>query len=160
MIRVSSLLLALILMPALAVAEPVVDEDTVRAIAKELNQSFVEGDISVLKKYMYPGSRIIVDMDPANNRGQVEIDYANFMQLTEMAVQAMQGASVQDEVLSVTVNSADNEATIREKTIATVSMMGTTVRDVSISTTTYGVVDGEIKVLVAEDELISTEIVE
>ncbi len=160
MIRVSSLLLALILMPALAVAEPVVDEDTVRAIAKELNQSFVEGDISVLKKYMYPGSRIIVDMDPANNRGQVEIDYANFMQLTEMAVQAMQGASVQDEVLSVTVNSADNEATILEKTIATVSMMGTTVRDVSISTTTYGVVDGEIKVLVAEDELISTEIVE
>ncbi len=160
MTRVSTMLLALALMPVLAIAEPVVDENTVRSIAQELNQSFVDGDISVLKKYMYPGSRIIVDMDPAANRGQVEIDYANFMQLSEMALQAMQGASVHDEVLSVAVDSDANEATIREKTTATVSMLGTTVRDVSISTTTYGVVNGEIKVLVTQDELISTEVVE
>ena len=160
MTRASSILLALIVVPVLASAEPVLDEDTVRAIAQKLNQSFIDGDISILKKYMYPGSKIIVDTDPTVNRGQIEVDYDSFMQLTEMAVQNMQEASVHDEVLSVSVDAAANEATIREKTTATVSMLGSKVRDVSISTTTYGVVGGEIKVLVVEDELISSEIVE
>ncbi len=160
MIRVSTLLLVLTVMPVSVFAEPILDEDTVRAVARELNQSFVDRDISVLKKYMYPGSRIIVDTDPAVNRGQIEVDYDSFMQLTEMAVQNLQEASVHDEVLSVSVDSEANQATIREKTTATMSMLGSKARDVSISTTTYGVVDGEIKVLITKDELISTEIVE
>lgn len=160
MSRVSSFVLALIVIPVLAIAEPVVDEGTVRAIAQELNQSFVDGDISVLKKYMYPGSKIIVDTDPTVNRGQIEVDYDSFMQLTEMALKSMQEASAHDEVLSVSIDPEANQATIREKTTATMSMLGAKVRDVSISTTTYGVVDGEIKVLVVEDELVSSEIVE
>lgn len=160
MIRTLSVVLALIVIPGLAVAEPVLDEATVRAIAKELNQSFIEGDMSILRKYMHPDSRIVMDTDPAVNRGQVEVDYDSFMQLSEMAIQNMQDATVYDEVLSVSIDAEENQATIREKTIATVSMMGMTMRDVSISTTTYGIVDGEIKVLVVEDELISTEMVE
>ena len=72
----------------------------------------------------------------------------------------MKDVDVQNEVLSVTVDTARNEATIREKTTATVTMMGVTMRDVSIATTRYGVVDGAIKVLETADQLISSEAVE
>ena len=153
-------LLALVVIPGTALAEPVVDEATVRAISKEFNKAIVNGDLSVFEKYMYPGSKITIDMDPAKDRGNMDISYDDFMQLTTMALEMMEGADVEDEVLSVSVDDASNQATVREKTTATVSMMGIKMRDVSIATTTYGVVNGQIKVLETQDELISSEAIQ
>ena len=158
--RLLSVLLIVFAVSAPAHAEPVVDEKAVRAISDELIDAAVEGDFSVFEKYMYPGSKITIDLDPAEGRGELEVSYDDFMQLTEMAIDMLQGADIQNEVLSVSVDAAKNQATIREETTSVVTMMGITMRDVSIATTTYGVVKGEIKVLETEDRLISSEAVE
>lgn len=158
--RLTSVLIALLLVPGYVNADPTVDEATVKAISQEFTQAMKNGDISVFEKYMYPGSKIVVDMDPSNSSGQVDISYDQFMQLTEMAIGMMGDAEIHEEVISVTVDEKNNQATIKEKTSATIEMMGMKMRDVSIATTTYGVIDGQIKVLSTEDQLISSGPVE
>lgn len=158
--RVISVIAALFIISGYANAEQILDEATVTAISQEFTQAIKDGDMSVFEKYMFPETRIVVDMDPAINSGQTEISYEQFMALTEMAIGAMQNAEIHEEVLSFSVDEGTNQATIKEKTTATVEMMGIKVNDVSISTTTYGIVDGEIKVLSVVDELLSSALVE
>lgn len=158
--KFTSVLIALLLVPGYVIANPTLDEDTVKAISQEFTQAMKNGDMSVFEKYMYPGSKIVVDMDPSNSSGQIDISYDQFMQLTEMAIGLMEDAEIHEEVISVTVDEKSNQATIKEKTSATIEMMGMKMRDVSIATTTYGVIDGQIKVLSTEDQLISSGPVE
>jgi len=153
--KIMPVLIALAFVPGYVNAEPVLDESTVKAISREMTGALMNNDVSVFKKYLYPGSKIVVDMDPANNTGQTEISYDEYMSLIEMAMPAMQNAEIFDELISISVDEARNQATIEEKTTAVVEMMGIRMKDVSINRTTYGVVDGRIKVLSSEDQLIS-----
>lgn len=158
--KFSHLLIGLTLAIGITNAEPVVDESAVRAITDELYAAMLEGDVSVFEKYMYEGSRIVIDTDPSNSAGQVEVPYEQFMGLLALSLSAMQDADIHNETISIDVDEKNNQATIKEKTIAVVEMMGVKVRDESISVTTYGVVDGQIKMLSAEDQLVSTDILE
>jgi hypothetical protein len=158
--KLASVLICLVLWSGFAVAEPVLDEGTVKGISAEFKAAIQNADIGPFKKYLYAESRIIVDLDPSNSAGEMEISYADYMGMMEMALPMMQGSDIQDEVLSISIDKAANQATIKEKTTATMDIMGVKIRDVSVSETTYGVVDGEIKVLIAKDQLISSGPVE
>jgi len=158
--KVMSLFVVLALFPGYVTAEPVLDEDTVKAISQELIKGVEGNDFSVIEKYMYPGSKIVVDMDPAEDSGQMEMSYDEYMALTKMGMGMMQSIDIDEEVISISVDEEKNQATIEEKTTSVMEMMGVKMKDVSVNTTTYGVVDGEIKVLSAEDHLISSEPVE
>jgi len=151
-----SVLICLVLWSGFASAEPVLDEDTVMGISAEFSQAIKDANIEPFRKYLYPESKIVVDLDPSNSAGQVEISYDDYMGMIEMALPMMQDADFHEEVLSISVDDAANQATIKEKTMATMEIMGMKIKDVSISETTYGVVDGQIKVLVATDQLISS----
>jgi len=155
--KLVSVLIFVLLTPGFAAADPVLDESTVKGISEELKQGVMSGDITPFKKYLYSGSKIVVDLDPSSSEGQVEISYDDYINLMEMTLPLMQGAVIQDEVLSISIDEKSNQATIREKSNVTVEVMGTKIRDVSISETTYGIVDGQIKALSATDELISSE---
>ena len=148
---------SLLLFSGHASADPTLTEDVIKDISVELKHAMQNGDIAVFKKYLYPGSKIVVDMDPSNSAGQVEVSYDEYMQLLEISLPLMQNAVLHDEVLSISIDDQNNQATIREKTDATIEMMGVKIRDVSISETTYGVVNGQIKALTATDQLISSE---
>ena len=141
-------------------AEIALTEDVVKAISAELMDAVQEADISVFEKYLHPSSKIVVDMDPSPSAGQVEVEYEQYMALLAMSLPMMQNAELHEEIVSISIDEANNQATIREKVSATVEMMGTKVRDVSISETTYGIIDGQIKVITATDQLISSEVVE
>ncbi len=154
--RLTRLAIALLLLPLSAIANPVLTEDTVRGISAEVAQAMRDKDMSVIEKYMHPDSRIVIDLDPDLNAGQQEIRYEEFMMLSQMSMQAIEDIEVHDEVLSVSIDEANNQATIEEKTTATVTMMGMKMKDVSLTKTTYGVIDGQIKVLSTEDQLISS----
>ena len=158
--KLMPLLLALVVSSGPVIANPVVDKAAVMAISDEMTAATKSGDMSVFEKYLYPGTRIVVDMDPANSAGQMELGYEEYMALIEMALGAMQNADIHEELISVSVDEAKNQATIEQKTTASLEMMGMKMRDVSINTTTYGVVDGQIKVLYAEDQLIESGPVE
>jgi len=137
-------------------ANPVLDEKTVRGISAELAQGLRDSDITVLEKYLHRDSRIVIDLDPALNSGQQEVSYDDFMTLAQMSMQAFEDVKIHDEVLSVSVDKAKNQATIEEKTTAIIQAMGMTIKDVSLTKTTYGVIDGQIKVLSTEDQLLSS----
>lgn len=158
--KLVSVLICLILWSGSAVAEPVLDEDTVKAISAEFTQALKDANIGVFKKYLYTGSKIVVDLDPSNSAGQMEIGYDDYMGMIEMALPLMQDADIQAEVVSISIDNENNQATIKEKTTALMDMMGVRIKDVSISETTYGIVNGQIKVLIATDQLISSEQVE
>lgn len=146
----------LVMLPQFAFAEPTITEDMLKSISKEINQSVKDGDVSVVKKYVYPGTKIIVDMDPSPSAGKSEIPYDKYIALTEMGFSALEDAEISDEIISIKIDREKNQGTIEEKTTATLKMLGIKIRDVSISTTVYGVVDGEVKALRTEDELISS----
>ena len=152
--------ICLVLWSGIVSAEPVLDEDTVKGISAEFTQALKDADIAVFKKYLNAESKIVVDLDPSNSAGQMEISYDDYMGMMEMALPLMQDAEIQTEVVSISVDSESNQATIKEKTTAMMDMMGVKIKDVSVSETTYGIVGGQIKVLVATDQLISSEQVE
>ena len=158
--KLTSVIFCLILWSGFAVAEPVIDEDTVRGISAEFSAAIETADIATFRKYLHPTTKILVDLDPSNSAGEMEISYDDYMGMMEMALPMMQGSDIQEEVLSISVDSANNQATIKEKNIAVMDIMGVKVKDVSISETTYGVIDGQIKVLIAKDQLISSGPVE
>ena len=158
--KMTRILICLLLISGFATAETVLDEDAVIGISDEVKQAIKNGDLAVFKKYLYPGSKIVVDMDPSNSAGQVEVSYADYMQLLEMALPLMQEADIQDEIISVSIDEAKNQAAVKEKNTVTMDMMGVKMRDVSISETVYGIVNGQIKVLSATDQLISSEMVD
>lgn len=158
--KLVSVSICLILWSGFAVAEPVLDEDTVKGISAEFTQALKEADIAVFEKYLYAGSKIVVDLDPSNSAGQMEISYDDYMGMMEMALPLMQDADIHAEVLSISIDDENKQATIKEKTTAMMDMMGVKIKDVSVSETTYGIVDGQIKVLVATDQLVSSEQVE
>ena len=152
----ASLITCLVLWSGFAIAEPVLNEDTVKGISAELTLAAKNADMATFEKYLYSGSKIIVDLDPSLSAGEMEIAYDEYMAMLEMALPMMQDAELYAEILSISVDDKNNQATIREKTIMTADMMGMKIQDVSISETTYGVVRGEIKVLVGKEQLISS----
>ena len=158
--KLASVMIGLVLWSGFAIADPVLDEDVVKGISAELSTAIENADIAPFKKYLHPTSKIIVDLDPSNSAGEMEISYDDYMGMMEMALPMMQGSDIQEEILSISVDSANNQATIKEKNIAVMDIMGVKVKDVSISETTYGVIDGQIKVLIAKDQLISSGPVE
>lgn len=158
--KLASVMIGLVLWSGFAIADPVLDEDAVKGISAELSTAIENADIAPFKKYLHPTSKIIVDLDPSNSAGEMEISYDDYMGMMEMALPMMQGSDIQEEILSISVDSANNQATIKEKNIAVMDIMGVKMKDVSISETTYGVIDGQIKVLIAKDQLISSGPVE
>ncbi len=159
MSKFNSLVLMLLVISGAVNADTVLNEELVKAISSEMTMAVKNNDFSIIEKYMHPESKIIIDMDPANNSGEKEIGYDEFMQLTKMSMAAMKNPEIDDELISIHVDKERNEATIVEKTTAIVEMLGMKMKDVSINKTTYGIINGEIKILSTEDQLISTGLI-
>lgn len=160
MFRIVSFAAIVLVASGSAFANPVVDEDTVRAISAEMVEAAEKGDASIIEKYYYPGSKIVVDMDPADNVGETEVDYADFLMLAEMGMASMAGADIDVKITDVQVDKSRNEATIEEHATIVAEMMGVKVAEVSVTETRFGVVNGEIKVLASDNRLISIDAVQ
>jgi uncharacterized protein YqgV (UPF0045/DUF77 family) len=146
--------------PVIVFAEPVVDEAAVKRIHAEMTTALESGDtnamLEVVEKYLYPGSKIIIDMSPNPNEGEIEIEYDKYIPMLKMSLDMMGDADIHEDVLGITVDKKLNQATIEIKTIANIEMMGIKIEDISVSETTYGVIGGEIKVIVSKDQVISS----
>jgi len=154
--KIKLILLTLIFASGYVFSEPVLNEAKIKAIGEELKQAIKNQDISVFEKYLYSGSKIIIDLDPANNRGEKEVSYDEYMKLLKMSLKIMGDAVIHDELLTISIDKDKNEATVEEKTTAIIEMMGMKIEDVSITKTTYGVINGKIKVLISQDQLVSS----
>jgi len=154
--KLASVSICLLLWSGFAVADPVLDEDIIEGIRAEFSLAMENADVATFQKYLYPGSKIIIDLDPSLSAGETEIGYEDYMAMLEMGLQLMKDAEMDEELLSISIDAENNQATLREKTTATMIIMGMKFQDATISETTFGVVGGEIKVLVAREQLISS----
>jgi hypothetical protein len=160
MFRLISASLVLVLLSINANANPVLTEEKVRSINAEITQAARDRDFSVIEKYIHPSSSIVIDLDPAPNVGETEISYDEYIQLTRQSWGMVNNVDVNVQELSLSVDQENNQATIKEKSIVTYEMMGMKIKDVSVGETTYGVLDGQIKILKVADQLISSGPVE
>ena len=139
-------------------AAPPITSNTLKSISAEGKKNVEQTDFLVVEKYMHPDSKVVVDFDPAPNVGEKEMAYNDYMALTRTGFANMKDINVDVEILSIKINKAKNQGTIKEKISATMTMMGLRMRDVSVNKTTYGYIDGEIKVLSMHNTAISNEV--
>ncbi|WP_271271911.1 hypothetical protein [Aliamphritea hakodatensis] len=131
---------------------PVIDKDVIERISRETEAALVNKDEAGLLKYIHPTSCITI-------QGK-RVTYDEYRGLLKMTFQALETADVNSEQVSLFVDHDRNIATLETKTVAIMRMMGMTVKDTSLNRTTYGVIDGEVKVIESEDTAISSEVLE
>lgn len=140
--------------------EIIINEVMLKHLYDEGNDIINSGDkeaiMNNLKKYLYKDSEITIDMSPAPNVGQSQVDLDKYLGLLSASLETIEKSDVTTQLLSINVDDAKNTGTIKTKTIALVEMFGMKLEDVSVSETTYGVINGEIKILSSVDELISS----
>jgi hypothetical protein len=160
MYKLISASLVFVLLSINAYANPILSEEKARAVSAEIAQAARDRDFSVIEKYMHPSSSITIDLDPAPSSGETEISYDEYMQMTRQSWSMVNNVEISVEELSVSVDRENNQATIKERSVVVYEMMGMKIKDVSVGETTYGVVDGQIKILKVADQLISSGPVE
>ena len=135
-------------------------EELLRKISNEGVVAVETSDITFAEKYIHPSSVLVIDMDPAPNTGETQIPYKEYLAMTKMALENLQDAKVSVQILSIEIDKEKNQGTLEEKTTATMEMMGTKMKDTSVTVSTYGFINGKVKVLKAVNTIISSEILE
>ncbi len=67
-------------------AVPKLDEATVRSIVGDIVEAFGQRDLDVVKAYLYPGTTIVLDLDPTGGTEPVEIEHDRYLFMLEMGM--------------------------------------------------------------------------
>ncbi len=143
-----SLLLFLVIFNSGVYAMPIIDREAIERIGSETEKALINKDEAALLKYIHPKSKMII-------QGK-SVSYEEYKSLIKMTLKSMGKSDVKSEELSLQINKEKNTATVETKTVAIMEMMGMKMKDVSLNRTTYGVIDGEIKIIESEDTAISS----
>ncbi|NRB42231.1 MAG: hypothetical protein HRU20_27805, partial [Pseudomonadales bacterium] len=75
-----------------------------KAIGQEFSLTMTNRDFTVYEKYLYQGRKITIDIAPANNRGEKDLSYDDYMKMEKMSISIMGDTEIYDELLSITVD--------------------------------------------------------
>ncbi len=153
-LTLSILLLSLL---ALSFAEPSItlDQEKANTLNKELVQAMKDKDLSFIQKYMYSGSKITIDLDTSDKKGEKKITYDKYLDLTRRTIVKMGKSDVDVKLLSLSIDKEKNQITIKSKIKILTHDMGRNFKFVSTKKTLLGIVDNEIKIISSKDHLIS-----
>ena len=138
-------------------AETLLDKDNTAAINKEFMQAMKDKDLSIIRKYMYDGTKITVDLDPDENTGEKELTLEKYIDFTKRSIEKMGTSGVDVRLVSISFNEGRNQATLELKVKVVTKNMGSNFKFVSTKKTVLGIVDEEIKIISLKDHLISIE---
>lgn len=141
-------------------AVPKLDEATVRSIVGEIVEAFGQRDLDVVKAYLYPGTTIVLDLDPTGGTEPVKIDHDRYLFMLEMGMGVLEDSDIQHEILKVEMNDSSNTALVEGRATTVADILGVRVHEETISKTTYGIVNGEIKVLSIFSRVLSLNVEE
>ena len=138
-------------------AETLLDKEQ----AKEINKEFVEAmkakDLSIIRKYMYDGTKITVDLDPEKGKGEKELSLEKYIDFTKRSIKKMGSSGIDTQLIALSINEGRNQATITLKVNVVTKNMGNNFKFVSTKKTVLGIVDEEVKIISSKDDLISIE---
>ena len=146
-----------LMLPAIVGARPILDQQQAESINQELMDAMRSKDVSIIRKYMFDGTEIIVDLDPDKDAGEKELTLEKYIDFTNRSIDKMGVSGVDVRLLAITLNEGRNQATIDVKVKVVTKNMGNNFQFVSTKQTILGVVDEEIKVISSKDHLISIE---
>ena len=155
---VAILVFILCFVPIIAIsAEGVITETVMREILNETGDAALRNDYYGAIKYYYPESRMVYDLDPDPALGKIELGYDEFIPQIQLDLGALQDSEVSEEVLEVWVaeDGKSGETITRTKIVHT--LFGTRTETLSDTLTRFLVVDGEIKIVFEETELLRYE---
>jgi len=138
-------------------AETLLDKDNTSAINKEFMQAMKDKDLSIIRKYMYDGTEITVDLDPDENAGEKELTLEKYIDFTKRSIEKMGKSGVDVRLDSMSIDEDRNQATLELKVKVITKNMGSNFKFVSTKKTVLGIVDEEIKIISSKDHLISIE---
>ncbi|MFC3192827.1 nuclear transport factor 2 family protein [Marinicella sediminis] len=153
---VSGLLMGLLMSPLSSAQTTEITKERVIAIHESFIQAMHNRDFSVYEPFLFEGTQVYVDLDPAPDNELQKLALKDFRQLAEMSLQMVEELNIEDELLTIEINASGDQATLISKSTIQMSMLGTEVTEVSRGTTVYGLIDGAIKILSISDEIIST----
>jgi|GEM_PF-5429075 len=136
----------------------ILTQSKIEAINSELNDSFFKGDLSVIEKYLYEGTEIYIDLDPDPNSGQEQISLKEYRDLIKISLMFIEDIAVEEEIVSIDIDEQKGEATLVVKANISSDIMGMESVENTISTTLFGLVNGEIKILRTSDQLVSSSL--
>lgn len=132
------------------------NEQELKTISKKFITALESKNLRVVKKYLYPGSKITVDLDPAPGKGQREISYQQYMKVAELSVGLLGDVEIEEEFISLDIDEVTQQATVKEKLTSTSYMHGRAKQEITLNKTVFGYVNGQLKVLATEDEIVSS----
>jgi septum formation topological specificity factor MinE len=140
-----------------ATAETLLNKEQAKKINKEFVEAMKAKDLSIIRKYMYDGTKITVDLDPEKGKGEKELTLEKYIDFTKRSIEKMGPAGIDTQLVSLSVNEGRNQATITLKIKVVTKNMGNNFKFVSTKKTVLGIVDEEVKILSSKDHLISIE---
>lgn len=151
---VTGLLCSLLISPVNAAQATDLTRERVVEINGTLIKAMENKNFQAYDQYLFDGTEIFIDLDPAPNNPLQKVALKDFRMLAMMSLQMADEISIEDEILSINVN--PDEISLTSKSTVIISMMGERVTEVSEGTTVYGLVNGEIKILSMSSEIITS----
>ena len=106
---------------------------------------------------MYDGTKITVDLDPEQGKGEKELTLEKYIDFTKRSIEKMGPSGIDTQLVSLSINEGRNQATITLKIKVVTKNMGSNFKFVSTKKTVLGIVDEEVKIISSKDHLISIE---
>ncbi|MCB1582450.1 MAG: hypothetical protein R3E90_00950 [Marinicella sp.] len=147
--------ITVLLLAACHQRQPFLTTKKIEAINKEVNAAIKQGDLSVLEQYLIADTEIYIDLDPDPTTGVKKIDYSEFKKLAQLSISMLDNMDIEEEIISIDLDDSNDQATLKVKAKVRTTMLGMIISEESTSTTVFGVIDNEIKILKISDELIT-----
>ncbi len=138
-------------------AETLLNKEQAAKINKEFVEAMKAKDLSIIRKYMYDGTKITVDLDPEQGKGEKELTLEKYIDFTKRSIEKMGSSGIDTQLVSLSINEGRNQATITLKIKVITKNMGSNFKFVSTKKTVLGIVDEEVKIISSKDHLISIE---
>ncbi len=138
-------------------AETLLNKDQAQKINNEFIEAMKAKDLSIIRKYMYDGTKITVDLDPEKGKGEKELSLEKYIDFTKRSIEKMGPSGIDTKLISLSINEGRNQATITLRVKVITKNMGNNFKFVSTKKTVLGIVDEEIKIISSKDDLISIE---
>ena len=137
-----------------------ITKEMMLSISDEFTQSFETRNITVYEKYMDPTSKFTVVNDPENDSVGEIVSYETALNGIKKIMSMEAEISTQVDIISSSIDAKKNQGTIEEKSTTKmfIEEAGGTIESVSLSKTTYGYINGQVKIIESSQVVISTNI--
>ena len=134
----------------------VIPEAEIDKLLTSINDAIIAKNIDEAYSYYAKDATLVIDIDPDKNKGKQKMPVDTARKLNKMAIAAINDLKVSYRIVAHSYLADSDITKVQVEYITSVSMMGMKSVDTSISTYQFKYIDGKIKILSQEDELIES----